>query len=310
MEDRLVQEQIDNGDLTARLDDARNLLRDRGIDAGRTSRLAGRGEATIRPPTTRRRDADLAGRPGTGSAASRRSPRFRPGRDRSAGPGRRGYRRPTRAIPERQADRSEPAARRRPRSPFVPPRPARDGSPSPMRPTIPPFRSADSIERLGRPSMVSVNAAWQRGEIGPRSTSLGRRPSQGDFALKLSHQLATDRQPQPAALDPGVFVAGQPEERLENPVEGFGGDARSRVRDDHRPGIGLDFPSRRELLLPTGVYFRALETRLPKICWQRDASVTTTDSGRSAWDSQLICRAEATGANWRSISSIKCADRE
>ena len=32
MEDRLVQEQIDNGDLTARLDDARNLLSDRGID--------------------------------------------------------------------------------------------------------------------------------------------------------------------------------------------------------------------------------------------------------------------------------------
>jgi hypothetical protein len=31
-EDRLVQEQIDNGDLTARLDDARNLLRDRGLD--------------------------------------------------------------------------------------------------------------------------------------------------------------------------------------------------------------------------------------------------------------------------------------
>ena len=32
MEDRLVQEQISNGDLTARLDDARNLLRDRGIE--------------------------------------------------------------------------------------------------------------------------------------------------------------------------------------------------------------------------------------------------------------------------------------
>jgi hypothetical protein len=31
-ENRLVQEQIDNGDLTARLDDARNLLRDRGIE--------------------------------------------------------------------------------------------------------------------------------------------------------------------------------------------------------------------------------------------------------------------------------------
>jgi hypothetical protein len=32
MEDRLVQEQIHNGDLTARLDDARNILRDRGVD--------------------------------------------------------------------------------------------------------------------------------------------------------------------------------------------------------------------------------------------------------------------------------------
>ena len=32
MEDRLVQEQINNGDLTARLDDARNLLRDRGVE--------------------------------------------------------------------------------------------------------------------------------------------------------------------------------------------------------------------------------------------------------------------------------------
>jgi len=32
MEDRLVQEQIHNGDLAARLDDARNILRDRGVD--------------------------------------------------------------------------------------------------------------------------------------------------------------------------------------------------------------------------------------------------------------------------------------
>jgi hypothetical protein len=32
MEDRLAQEEIDNGELTARLDDARNLLRDRGLD--------------------------------------------------------------------------------------------------------------------------------------------------------------------------------------------------------------------------------------------------------------------------------------
>ncbi len=33
MEDRLVQEQMDNGDLTARLDDARHLLRDRGLES-------------------------------------------------------------------------------------------------------------------------------------------------------------------------------------------------------------------------------------------------------------------------------------
>jgi hypothetical protein len=32
MEDRLVQEELENGDLAARLDDARNLLRDRGLD--------------------------------------------------------------------------------------------------------------------------------------------------------------------------------------------------------------------------------------------------------------------------------------
>lgn len=33
IEDRLVQEQVHNGDLAARLDDARNLLSDRGIEA-------------------------------------------------------------------------------------------------------------------------------------------------------------------------------------------------------------------------------------------------------------------------------------
>jgi hypothetical protein len=46
MEDRLVQEQIDNGDLTARLDDARNLLRDRGVepDVKLGSRRRGEGD--------------------------------------------------------------------------------------------------------------------------------------------------------------------------------------------------------------------------------------------------------------------------
>ena len=45
MEDRLVQEQIDNGDLTARLDDARNLLRDRGVTSDVRLGSRRRGEA-------------------------------------------------------------------------------------------------------------------------------------------------------------------------------------------------------------------------------------------------------------------------
>ncbi len=38
IEDRLVKEQLDNGDLTARLDDARNLLRDRGEEKSELAR--------------------------------------------------------------------------------------------------------------------------------------------------------------------------------------------------------------------------------------------------------------------------------
>ena len=44
MEDRLVQEQLHDGDLTARLDDARNLLRDKGIDSD--TRLGSRSRET------------------------------------------------------------------------------------------------------------------------------------------------------------------------------------------------------------------------------------------------------------------------
>ena len=46
---------------------------------------------------------------------------------------------------------------------------------------------------------------------------------------------------------------------------------------------------------PIGVYFNALETRLPRICWQREASVTTRLSGGSIRDSQRTCRAAAVG---------------
>ena len=48
MEDRLVQEEVDNGELTARLDDARNLLRDRGLDL--EDRVQSRGDE-LRDPS-------------------------------------------------------------------------------------------------------------------------------------------------------------------------------------------------------------------------------------------------------------------
>jgi hypothetical protein len=75
MEDRLVQEQIDNGDLTARLDDARNLLRDRGIesDVRLGSRRPG-GNST----GSSRDDDDPSGRtvPASRAERQRRKPPF------------------------------------------------------------------------------------------------------------------------------------------------------------------------------------------------------------------------------------------
>ncbi len=49
MEDRLVQEQIHNGDLTARLDDARNILRDRGFDSDTKLGARTRGKRNADP---------------------------------------------------------------------------------------------------------------------------------------------------------------------------------------------------------------------------------------------------------------------
>jgi hypothetical protein len=68
MEDRLVQEQIDNGDLTARLDDARNLLRDRGIESDvrlGSRRPSGAGSGSSR------QDDDPSGRTLPASRAER-----------------------------------------------------------------------------------------------------------------------------------------------------------------------------------------------------------------------------------------------
>jgi hypothetical protein len=76
MENRLVQEQIDNGDLTARLDDARNLLRDRGIESNVKlgSRRRGEGDESFAED-----DAPRARTLPTGRATRpRRKPPFAP----------------------------------------------------------------------------------------------------------------------------------------------------------------------------------------------------------------------------------------
>ena len=85
MEDRLVQEQIDNGDLTARLDDARNLLRDRGLDPDVRARSPAR--SMDRHSAARTSHPDFAGRPVIAAAAKTSvCPDLRAGRRFAAGP--------------------------------------------------------------------------------------------------------------------------------------------------------------------------------------------------------------------------------
>jgi hypothetical protein len=75
IEDRLVQEQIDNGELTARLDDARNLLREGGIDTD--LRLGSRREDDRTGESVSRRSGTQARLRTDGSSAkSRRKPPF------------------------------------------------------------------------------------------------------------------------------------------------------------------------------------------------------------------------------------------
>jgi len=74
MEDRLVQEQIDNGDLAARLDDARNLLRDRGL------------EPDVRVGSRRRGDGGDGSSADDGGPAGRALPTGRAARQRRKPP--------------------------------------------------------------------------------------------------------------------------------------------------------------------------------------------------------------------------------
>ena len=76
LENRLVQEQIDNGDLTARLDDARNLLRDRGLetDVKHGSRRRGDGAESFAQDDAPRGTDLSTDRPG--NTPARRKPPF------------------------------------------------------------------------------------------------------------------------------------------------------------------------------------------------------------------------------------------
>jgi hypothetical protein len=75
LEDRLVQEQIDNGDLAARLDDARNLLRDRGVDVD--TRLGSRrSEGRSKEYSSDDDDASVHTLPASQSSRKRRKPPF------------------------------------------------------------------------------------------------------------------------------------------------------------------------------------------------------------------------------------------
>jgi hypothetical protein len=75
MEDRLVQEEIENGDLAARLDDARNLLRDRGLDSEVLVRSHhGRGRSASTPDEFE--NALEARAPRNAPAPGRRRPPF------------------------------------------------------------------------------------------------------------------------------------------------------------------------------------------------------------------------------------------
>ena len=103
-EDRLVKEQLDNGDLIARLNDARNLLRDRGEEKSELAR-------------TRRDDARSTAEDGSGARtlpAGRATPKRRklpvariPGQIEAAPPGEEDEPSPgPHPIPDVDADRS------------------------------------------------------------------------------------------------------------------------------------------------------------------------------------------------------------
>ena len=264
-----MQEQMDNGDLTARLDDARNLLRDRGLEAdvrvgshrggeaqGRsTSDGEGAEDASFPDESpSRRRKTPFAQISGGDSLAS----------DRRQGPGC-GYR-VERARPG-EDETLEATARGRARSPLVPQGPAE------LDAGCGQFGRFDHSDPLRRRHAGLAGGRIGKADGDRRSEALGRFESDschGAGRRARDRWRARVRCPRFRCVrrEPGGRRARRPSRATNREFRG-----RSRRRKAARSRLR----PRRQLRTrpPAGVYFRAFETRLPKICWQREASVRT-----------------------------------
>src|SRR5438876_791489 len=105
-----------------------------------------------------------------------------------------------------------------------------------------PSRPPASIRHSGPggpiPRGCWAGAVGEIGAVGIEGKSDGDRGALADdrdqsvLTVELGDKLAADRQPQAVSLDTGVLIPGQPEERLEDPIQGLSGDTGSGVGDD------------------------------------------------------------------------------
>src|SRR5271165_3236461 len=82
-----------------------------------------------------------------------------------------------------------------------------------------------------------------------------------DLAVKLFDQLAADGQAQAVTFDSRVLVARKAKERLENPLERFGGYAWPVVDHRHAPVSGSGLPPAPDMSARGGDRRRARHTR-------------------------------------------------
>ena len=108
---------------------------------------------------------------------------------------------------------------------------------------------------------------------------------QGNRATEPLSEFPADRQSQAVALDTRVLVAWKAIKRLKNLVQRIGGNARPVIDHGQAPMVFFDGPLDRDPA-SARVYFSALQIRLPKTCWQSEASVITEAAGSEAIVSQ------------------------